>query len=790
MKKNIIKILIITLLLAPFITRATLPIFVDDGGSGSGSGSGIGSSGGPSGYTFCANEDQNLFNINPIRCNFSGTRDVAYGANGIFVYMRNVTNGIDCSNRTFGDPIFGVVKACYIKNVDAVDANPDLFVKTNDANNITQSTATLHGEGGYSSSVSNSSSNGVWNSKDGGKTGTWSTATDSGTWVSNLLAGQYLLGAPGGTGTATWTGTGNGTGTWKSGALLSGSGTWTNGKGTGGTGTGTWASETNATISSPSITAYFRYAKAKNNPPIFCNDIYGSNMISTKDIKPGYYKSFSKDIKLNDNKSFAIDIDNLSPNSTYYYCAILSNKNTIAYGGNSVVKEFHTNCYETTVETKSPATNNIRSTSASLAGAYCSAKTIANETEKIIKEVTTSLEYINTTCPKGWTGWPICKDSKSSGICPKGWTGVWPECTAVWTTVGKQTYNMDNYANLYGEIKSNLTELSPDTRYKFRAMVETINSIKEIKTTKGADIYFTTTPSSGGGDTGGSGKTGTCAYGGTYPECNANPANNICSNGATNYPDCNNNTNCQPGGTCNNNICSNGATDYPTCNNNTNCPPGSACFNNNPNNPNPPTPTFCKTNPTDSSCLNDPYNPNSRNNPYNLNNPHYVPNPNNFNDPYNPNSFFNPYNQNYNSNNNQNNNSPIITTPNTTPLVLGQTISPPEMDVVRYHEGIETVFTRQIIADTVFAKIYGYADGMNLQTFAWDLADQFARAFGYINSSGKEIRVSLPDVAAYQLLLVGNKLTVYEYYANKIVDIRNVTTVFKNASGYEYYFKK
>jgi spore coat protein U-like protein len=63
---------------------------------------------GPAGYTFCANENQ--------RCNFSGTKDVAYGANGRFNYRYGVTGGIDCNNGTFGDPIPGVVKACYIKD--------------------------------------------------------------------------------------------------------------------------------------------------------------------------------------------------------------------------------------------------------------------------------------------------------------------------------------------------------------------------------------------------------------------------------------------------------------------------------------------------------------------------------------------------------------------------------------------------------------------------------------------------------------------------------------------------
>ncbi len=139
------------------------------------------------------------------------------------------------------------------------------------------------------------------------------------------------------------------------------------------------------------------------------------------------------------------------------------------------------------------------------------------------------------------------------------------------------------------------------------------------------------------------------------------------------------------------------------------------------------------------------------------------------------------------SSNNNTNNSGIINTPT---LTLGQTNTPPTDAVVHQKEGIETVFARQISANIDFAKIYGYKDTNNIQNFAWNLADKFARVFGYVNSSGKEIRVSYPDLAAYQLQLNQNKLTVYEYYKNKIIDIRDVTTVFKNASGYEYYFKK
>jgi hypothetical protein len=123
-------------------------------------------------------------------------------------------------------------------------------------------------------------------------------------------------------------------------------------------------------------------------------------------------------------------------------------------------------------------------------------------------------------------------------------------------------------------------------------------------------------------------------------------------------------------------------------------------------------------------------------------------------------------------------------------LVLGQTATPPNDAIVRYHEGIETVFIRQIIKNQIYQKKYGYKAGNDLLTFAQNLADQFAKALGYISENGEEIRVVPPDVAAYQLQLSGDKLTVYEYYKNKIVDIRNTTTVFKNASGYEYYFQK
>lgn len=56
-------------------------------------------------WTFCGNENQ--------FCSFSGTRNVRYGANGVYVY-RTLTNGVNCSNAVFGDPVFGVAKRCSI----------------------------------------------------------------------------------------------------------------------------------------------------------------------------------------------------------------------------------------------------------------------------------------------------------------------------------------------------------------------------------------------------------------------------------------------------------------------------------------------------------------------------------------------------------------------------------------------------------------------------------------------------------------------------------------------------
>lgn len=70
----------------------------------------------PSDWTFCVNEGQ--------RCNFTGTREVRYGANGTFTEPRTFTGGVDCHNGVFGDPVPGVRKHCDTRNVGSPPPTP------------------------------------------------------------------------------------------------------------------------------------------------------------------------------------------------------------------------------------------------------------------------------------------------------------------------------------------------------------------------------------------------------------------------------------------------------------------------------------------------------------------------------------------------------------------------------------------------------------------------------------------------------------------------------------------
>jgi len=61
----------------------------------------------PSGYVWCATESK--------QCRFTGTASVVYGARTTWTTPRTFTGGVTCNNATFGDPLSGVLKACYLK---------------------------------------------------------------------------------------------------------------------------------------------------------------------------------------------------------------------------------------------------------------------------------------------------------------------------------------------------------------------------------------------------------------------------------------------------------------------------------------------------------------------------------------------------------------------------------------------------------------------------------------------------------------------------------------------------
>jgi chitodextrinase len=70
----------------------------------------------PSDWTFCSNEWEH--------CSFSGQMDVRYGANGTFTSPRTFTDGVDCTNAVFGDPLVGTSKQCQTRTSSGGTSSP------------------------------------------------------------------------------------------------------------------------------------------------------------------------------------------------------------------------------------------------------------------------------------------------------------------------------------------------------------------------------------------------------------------------------------------------------------------------------------------------------------------------------------------------------------------------------------------------------------------------------------------------------------------------------------------
>lgn len=98
------------------VDQAVIDASVDSVSTGLPSGA---ASGAPAGYTYCAAENGT--------CSFSGTQSVVYGANNRF-YTRTATGSSACNNATFGDPISGTRKSCYVRACTPTAITPYLMV--------------------------------------------------------------------------------------------------------------------------------------------------------------------------------------------------------------------------------------------------------------------------------------------------------------------------------------------------------------------------------------------------------------------------------------------------------------------------------------------------------------------------------------------------------------------------------------------------------------------------------------------------------------------------------------
>jgi spore coat protein U-like protein len=56
-------------------------------------------------------------------CSFSGTREVRFGANGVYT-SKTITASTPCTKAVFGDPIYGVVKSCSYASTTSTTVTP------------------------------------------------------------------------------------------------------------------------------------------------------------------------------------------------------------------------------------------------------------------------------------------------------------------------------------------------------------------------------------------------------------------------------------------------------------------------------------------------------------------------------------------------------------------------------------------------------------------------------------------------------------------------------------------
>jgi alpha-L-rhamnosidase len=92
----------------------------------------------PAGYTSCAQENGT--------CSFTGTRSVAFGANGIYSYQ-TLTDGTPCTSAALVDPDYGVAKSCYTGPVTTGPAGSTLCATENGMCPFTGTRTVAYGAG-------------------------------------------------------------------------------------------------------------------------------------------------------------------------------------------------------------------------------------------------------------------------------------------------------------------------------------------------------------------------------------------------------------------------------------------------------------------------------------------------------------------------------------------------------------------------------------------------------------------------------------------------------------------
>lgn len=502
---------------------------------------------------------------------------------------------------------------------------------------------------------------------------------------------------------------------------------------------------------------YFRYSKIEI-PPIFCNDIYGSNMRSTKE--QWFYGA---------GVNFDATVTDLEPNTKYAYCAVVSNDGSykptdIRYGGVYVFTTLPCASCEQTIIHTIPA-EGVTSNSAYLKGDYNSTKPTKTyfEYRKNVSG-TPWVKVNNSTNGAGSSGglnyslsglsqmteYVFRAVIEEKNVCPLSFTGTYPTCTGNGSNGLSCPAGFTTSFTSNGIIQCNGTMAA--------------NSYAAPQ--YGADFNFLTLLPNGGSSSSSNNVTASngLGYGNTgwtYNSSSAGGSSSSTSGG-------NSSSSNSGGSTSTNGTSGNGTTG------------GSTSGNGNGANGNP-----FNGSGTIGGGIFGPSIGNSGTNGGSGNG-------NSGNG-----GFGNGNNGSGNGNDgtgngNGNDGTGLGTGPGTVlpPPKIGDKINPLSDAIVRYHEGVETVFTRQIKNYPGFAALYGYQDGQDLQSFADNLSHTFAQAFGYYAGGGREIRVSIPDIAAYEFGMKDDTLAVYEYYGGYLTGIAVVTDKLKNKYGYEYYFQK